>query len=170
MSPLRIIVILCAAFSLIVCLGGCNRMREARRIERERLYQKRARQADSAIRESTIEWAKAAQARDVNKAVYYYADDAVYFVDKGPLVQGKENIRKEWQAILAEPGPGMQFEATSVDVSRFADMAWERGTYEWGVADKSGKISETKGKFVCVWKREPGNTWKVVADIDNTSQ
>lgn len=155
-SRTRIFVILCAAFSLIICLGGCGRMREARRIERERLYQERVRQADATIRESTIEWAKAAQARDVNKAVYYYAEDAVYFVDKDTLVQGKENIRKEWEAMLAEPGPGMQFEATSVDVSR--------------CADKSGKITETKGKFVCVWKRGPGNTWQVVADIENTSQ
>ncbi|HKS82201.1 MAG TPA: DUF4440 domain-containing protein [Candidatus Acidoferrales bacterium] len=170
MSRLRKSEILFSAISLVAGLGGCGRMREGRRIERERLYQERARQADTAIRESTVEWSKAALARDVNKAVYYYAEDAVYFVDKGALVQGKENIRKEWEAMLAEPGPGMQFEATSVDISPLADMAWERGTYEWSVVDKRGNITETKGKFLCVWKREPGNTWQVVADIDNTGQ
>ena len=145
-------------------------MREARRVERERLEQERIRQADATIRASTIEWSKAAQARDLDRAVYYYADDAVYLLDKGPMAQGKENIRKAWQEMLSQPGPGMTFETTAIDVARFADMAWERGTYEMAAADKNGKVTTTKGKYVCVWKKVPGNVWKVVADIDNTGQ
>lgn len=47
---------------------------------------------ETAIRAAVIEWSKAAQAKDVNKAVSFYADDAIQFVDKGPLVTGKENI------------------------------------------------------------------------------
>lgn len=159
----------------IVMLGagltaGCGRMREARRLERERIEKERIRQAEATIRASTIEWSKAAQARDLDKAVYYYAEDAVQLADKGPVVEGKENIRKGWQQMLALPGPGLTFETTSVDVARYSDMAWERGTYDFGVADKNGKVTDTKGKYLVVWKKEPGNIWKVVADIDNTGQ
>jgi hypothetical protein len=48
---------------------------------------------EAAIRAAVIDWSKAAQAKDVNKAVSFYADDAMQFADKGPLVKGKDNIR-----------------------------------------------------------------------------
>lgn len=159
----------------IVMLGtgvtaGCGRMREGRRLERERLEQERIRQADATIRESSSEWAKAAAAHDLGKSVYYYADDAIEFLDKAPLVQGKENIRKAWAEMFLQPATHLKFETTGIDVARSADMAWEHGTYELSMTDAKGKVTTVDGKYVCVWKREPGNTWKVVADIDNQNQ
>ena len=52
---------------------------------------------ETAIRAAVIEWSKAAQAKDVIKAVSFYADDAMQFVDRGPLVTGKDNIRTVWE-------------------------------------------------------------------------
>src|ERR1700689_5730122 len=64
---------------------------------------------EAAIRGAVIEWSKAAQAKDLNKAVSFYADDAMRFADKGPLVEGKDNIRTGWEQMLVVPGPGLTF-------------------------------------------------------------
>jgi uncharacterized protein (TIGR02246 family) len=122
---------------------------------------------EAAIRAAVIEWSKAAQAKDVNKAVSFYADDAMQFVDKGPLVTGKENIRTGWEQMLARPGPGLTFATTGVEVARSGDMAYEYGIYDFATEDKKGKIIDEKGKYLVVWKKQAEGSWKVAADIDN---
>lgn len=122
---------------------------------------------EAAIRAAVIEWSKAAQAKDVNKAVSFYADDAMQFVDKGPLVTGKENLRTVWEQMAALPGPGLTLATTGVEVARSGDMAYEYGTYDFATEDKKGKIVDEKGKYVVVWKKQADGSWKVAADIDN---
>jgi uncharacterized protein (TIGR02246 family) len=122
---------------------------------------------EAAIRAAVIDWSKAAQAKDVNKAVSFYADDAMRFADKGPLVQGKDNIRTGWEQMLALPGPGLTFATTGVEVARAGDMAYEYGTYDFATNDKKGNVVDEKGKYVVVWKKQADGSWKVAADIDN---
>jgi uncharacterized protein (TIGR02246 family) len=122
---------------------------------------------EAAIRAAVIDWSKAAQAKDVNKAVSFYADDAMQFADKGPLVKGKDNIRAGWEQMLAMPGPGLTFATTGVEVARSGDMAYEYGTYDFATKDKKGGITDEKGKYVVVWKKQADGSWKVAADIDN---
>ncbi len=122
---------------------------------------------EAAIRAASIEWSKAAQAKDLNKAVSFYADDAMVFADKGPLEKGKENIRADWEQVLALPGPGLTWTTTGVDVARAGDMAYEYGAYDFATADKKGNIIDAKGKYVLVWKKQADGSWKVAIDIDN---
>lgn len=140
------------------------------RVERERLSLQRAIDAEAAIRTATIAWSRAAQAKDLDKAVSFYAADAIEFVDKAPLVQGKENIRAVWRQLLALPGPGLSFATTEVDVAHSAEMAWEHGNFDLATTDQEGRVTDVKGKYVVIWKKQFDETWKVVADIDNTNQ
>lgn len=89
------------------------------------------------------------------------------YPDNGPIVKGKDNILKEWTGMLALPGPGLTFQTTGVEVARSGDLAYETGTYDFATADKKGKVSDQKGKYVVVWKKQPSGEWKVVADIFN---
>ena len=122
---------------------------------------------EAAIRAAVIDWSKAAQAKDANKATSFYADDAMQFADKGPLVKGKDNIRIGWEQMLAMPGPGLTFATTGVEVARSGDLAYEYGTYDFATKDKKGEITDEKGKYVTVWKKQADGSWKVAADIDN---
>lgn len=123
---------------------------------------------EAAIRAASAEWSKVAQARDLDKSVSYYADDAIYCVDKGALVKGKDNIRLAWKDALAPAAPTLSFATTFVEVARSGDIAYEYGTYDLVAEVKKGKPTDEKGKYVTVWKKQPDGTWKVVADIDNT--
>jgi len=122
---------------------------------------------EAAIRAAVVAWSKASQAKDVNAAVAVYADNALQFADKGPLVTGKDNIRKGWEQMLALPGPGLTFATTGVEVARSGDLAYEYGTYDFATQNKKGKITDLKGKYVVVWKKQADGSWKVAADIDN---
>jgi|HubBroStandDraft_6_1064221.scaffolds.fasta_scaffold01567_4 uncharacterized protein (TIGR02246 family) len=159
---------------LLLSLGSttdCRRHREREaRARLERMLRDRTVEAEASIRAATIAWSKASVARDLDKAVSFYADDAVMFPDKQPKLEGKADIRKGWQQSFEAPGPGLSFATTKVDVAHSADMAWESGTYDFAIADKKGKVTHTIGKYVVVWKKQFDGAWKVVADIDNHDQ
>lgn len=122
---------------------------------------------EAAIRAASAEWSKAAQARDLDKSVSYYAEDAADFIDKGALVKGKNSIRLAWKDILAPTAPTLSFTTSYVEVARSGDLAYEYGTYDLVTEVKKGKPKDEKGKYVTVWKKQPDGSWKVVADIDN---
>jgi len=94
----------------------------------------------------------------------------VILPDKAPAVRGQENFRKNWAPLLALPGPGLSWKTGSLEVARSGDIAYETGAYDFITTDKKGKSTDTKGKYVVVWKKQSDGSWKVVVDTDNTGQ
>jgi uncharacterized protein (TIGR02246 family) len=124
----------------------------------------------AAIRAADAEWGQAMQAKDVDKSVSFYADDAILLGDKGPAMRGRENIRNEFQKMLSHPSGTVAFTNTGVEVARSGDIAWDYGTYKYTGLDKSGKPMTETGKYLTVWKKQSDGTWKAFADMDNTDQ
>jgi uncharacterized protein (TIGR02246 family) len=123
---------------------------------------------EAAIRAASAEWSKAAEARDLDKCVSNYAEDAVDFIDKGALVKGKNSIRLAWKDIVAPEAPTLTFATSFVEVARSGDIAYEYGTYELTTPSKKGQPKVEKGKYLTVWKKQADGGWKVVADMDNS--
>jgi uncharacterized protein (TIGR02246 family) len=138
--------------------------------EREREAQQSRAADEAAIRAASTAWSQAAQAKDLDKAVSLYTDDAIAFQDKGPMTKGKENLREGWKTMLALPGPGLSFAPTVVEVAKSGDMAYEYGLYDMVTTDKKGKTNDEKGKYVTVWKKQGDGSWKVALDINNPGQ
>lgn len=127
------------------------------------------RAADEAtIKALDAEWSKAAGARDVDKTVSYYSDDAMVMPSNSPALIGKDAIRAMWQGML---GPSFSggWTATKVDVAKSGDLAYVTGTYELSETDASGKPVTDKGKYLEVWKKQADGSWKCVADMFNTN-
>ena len=166
MSQLRSwLLLFIAAFAMFITLA-CS----------EQTAQKPAappdtRKADeAAIRAASADWSKASLAKDLDKATSYYAEDAIFFVNNGARVKGKDAIKMAWKSELATPGPGLSFETTYVEVARSGDLAYEYGTYDEKTEVTKGKVKDEKGKYVVVWKKQPDGSWKAVADIDNIGE
>lgn len=166
----RLSGILALACVVTVASTGCWRDTAANRdAERERMLWERAAQDETAIRAASADWSKAAQSKDLEKSLTFFADNAILLSPRSPAVEGKENIRKVWQQMLGLPGPGLSFTAVRVEVARSGDLAWEYGAYEFSTTDKKGKTTTEKGTYVTVWKKQSDETWKVVGDIHNTN-
>jgi uncharacterized protein (TIGR02246 family) len=125
---------------------------------------------EAAIRAASAAWSKASTAKDLDKAVAFYSDDAVQMPPKVPAIKGKEAIRKSWTPMLAMPGPGLSFQTAAVEVARSGDIAYETGSYDFSTTDKKGKTSDEKGKYVVVWKKQTDGSWKAAIDMDNSDQ
>ena len=125
---------------------------------------------EQTIRETIAAWSQAAGAKDLNKCVSFYTEDASVLPFNAPIATGKDQIRKVWSQLMSNPAYSLRFGPTQIEVARSADLAYEIGAFDLTLADESGKPAAIRGKYVVAWKKQSGGEWKAAADIFNTDQ
>jgi uncharacterized protein (TIGR02246 family) len=155
MSRTRSLII---AAACIACFSaGCSQRQPAAPPD--------TRAADEAtIRAADADWAAAALAKDLDKCMSYYADDAIFISSGAPAAVGRDNVRENIQGLLAVPGLQLSITVASVDVARSGDLAIDRGTVEATATDKKGKSVTNTSDYVLVWKKMADGSWKIEAD------
>jgi len=111
------------------------------------------------------EWSAAAAARDVERVASYYAEDAIAYPPNEPAAVGRAAAKKVWAAFFAEPSLAISWRTKHAEVS--GDLGYTSGTYEVTLKGPDGKAGGEKGKYLCVWKKQPNGKWKAVQDMWN---
>ncbi len=125
---------------------------------------------EAAIRALSADWTKAINAKDVEKTISFYAEDASVFPPSMPVATSADQRRQVWTQVLATPGLALNLTPTKIEVAKSRDLAFETGSFELTATDKDGKSAASKGKYVVVWEKKAGGTWKAAADIWNLDQ
>lgn len=127
------------------------------------------READAkAIREGEAAWNKDWAAKDVDKILTHYADDAKLMVPDVPLASSKTEMTPVLKQVLADPNLALTFTASEVEVSKGGDLAYSRGNYSMTTTDeKTKKPVMEKGKYVTVYRKGADGAWKAIEDINN---
>jgi uncharacterized protein (TIGR02246 family) len=120
------------------------------------------------IRTLGHEWNAAVKAHDLEKALSFYAPDAVEMPTNAPIIIGREAIRHWFESWIADTTILNEFTTEVVDVAASGDIAVERGTYRFGQTTPKGQIEDV-GKYILVWRKIDG-VWKAAADISNRDQ
>jgi ketosteroid isomerase-like protein len=121
---------------------------------------------EQVIRDIDTSWSKAAGAKDLDKVLAVYADDASLLPPNAPIATGTAAIRSVWSQLMASPGYSLSFAPNKVVISKSGDVAYEIGTFQLTLDDALGKPETSVGKFVVVWEKR-GGQWRAVADIFN---
>jgi ketosteroid isomerase-like protein len=121
---------------------------------------------EKAIQDLDTAWIKAAQDKNVDKAVSYYADNAMMMPPGAPIATTPEQRRAAWQNLLSDPNMTINFGRTKLEVAKGGDMAYDVGWTEVKTKDAQGATTTQRGKYIVVWKKINGR-WKVVADTFN---
>ena len=117
---------------------------------------------EQAVRDADAQWSKAAAAKDLDKTVSFYAEDAVVLPPNQAAVTTKEGIRNLWKGLI-ESVTSINWTATRVEMAKSGDMACLSGTYELTMNDGT----KDHGKYCEVWEKK-GGTWKCGTDIWNS--
>ena len=124
--------------------------------------------AERILRDLDAQWAKAAAAKDVERTIGYYSDDAIVLPPNATSAATQETIRNVWKDMLASPGLAITWKPTTVQLSKSGDMGWVSGTYELTMNDASGKPIKDRGKYLEVWEKQSDGNWKCRADMWNS--
>jgi uncharacterized protein (TIGR02246 family) len=103
---------------------------------------------------------EAVQRRDLERMASVYTANAIALPPGGPIVQGRENIKRLWGSALEEMGV-KSVKIETVDLQLVGDLACEVGRATLGLPAGPSSV-----KFVVVWKKEDGQ-WRVHRDIWN---
>ena len=123
---------------------------------------------EQALRDLDSQWSAAAAAKDLDKTVSYYSDDAIVMPPNASAATTKEAVRKIWGDLLVGPGVAISWKAIKVEVAKSGDIGFVSGTYELTMNDASGKPINDRGNYVEVWKKQADGKWKVAVDIWNS--
>lgn len=146
--------------------AGCTEVRPDQHPPRDEID---TREADlQSIRELERRAKEAAEEKDLDRYVSFYAADAVLFWPGAPMVTDRAAIREFLQGFLSMPGFSLSFETVKVDVSRSGDLAYSYGTNKVTLVDPNGRMMKDNGKYLTVYRKQPDGTWKVVADMGNS--
>jgi uncharacterized protein (TIGR02246 family) len=128
-----------------------------------------AREADArAIREAESDWGRAWAAKDLERIMSHYADDASVELAGVPIMSGKDAIRAGVQHAIADRNFALSFAPSQIEISKGGDLAYVRGAYTVTVTDVATKRPVTvKGKYVIVYRKQVDGHWKAIHDINN---
>lgn len=115
---------------------------------------------EKAVRDADEQWSKVAAAKDLDKTVSFYADDAVVLPPNQAAVTTKDGIRNLWKGFF-DSLTDISWKTTRVETAKSGDMAYLIGAYEMTL--KTG--TKDRGKYCEVWKKHADGKWKVSADM-----
>ena len=124
---------------------------------------------EQALRDLDAEWSKAAAAKDLDKTVSFYSDDATALPPDAPIATTKDAIRKIWKEFMELPGFGISWKATKVEVAKSGEIGFVSGTYEVTFKGEDGKPMTEHGKYLEVFEKKNG-AWRCGVDIWNSDK
>jgi len=111
------------------------------------------------------DWSRAAAARDVERVVSFYTEDAIAYPPDEPMTVGKAAAKKVWAAYFSDPSFAVSWKTEHAEVT--GELGYTTGTTETSFKGPDGKTARAKGKYVVVWRKQKDGSWKALHDIWN---
>jgi len=119
---------------------------------------------ETAVRQAEKDFETMAKEKGIAEAFWYFADsNAVIKRQNDTLIHGKEDIKNYYSADFYKTA-SVKWSPDFVESSHDGTIAYTYGKYHWQSKDSSGKLTEFKGIFHTVWKKQSDGSWKYVWD------
>jgi uncharacterized protein (TIGR02246 family) len=122
----------------------------------------------SALRELNATFTPRFNAEDADALVGLYAGDAVFFLDGGPAVMGKDSIRAAWDQLFTTLGD-VEVAATVEEVVISGDLGYYWGYAKGTATDSEGNESPVDLKYLLVCNRQADGSWRISHHMSNSN-
>ena len=144
---------LCSGTLLIAALTACNTS-----VDKEAIAK--------TIKDDEAQWVQDYAAKDANKIVNHYADDAIVIAPGMPASNGKAAINDTIKGMVTDPALNLKFTSSQVEVAQSGDLAYTRGSYTMTFTNPATKQPMTDhGSYVTTYRKQSDGSWKAVTDI-----
>lgn len=84
------------------------------------------------------------------------------------IATDRKAIRESWAGLLG-PHNKVSWKVTKGEIAGSGELGYLYGTYTLALEDPTGgpPVPDT-GKFVEIWKKQPGGAWKCIVDTYNS--
>jgi uncharacterized protein (TIGR02246 family) len=129
------------------------------------------READTqALKDNEGHWNQEWAAKDADKIMAHYADDAVPMAPGMDAAVGKDAIRKALDGMLKTPDLSLKFQASKVEIAKSGDAGYTQGAYTLTMTEPASKQPiNDHGSYVTTYRKGADGSWKAVADIASSA-
>ncbi|MBE7173189.1 MAG: DUF4440 domain-containing protein [Williamsia sp.] len=125
----------------------------------------------TAIRHLLAEVLNAFNTGEFEKAIDLHTEDVVLMETNMPAVQGKQALRDiftHYFALRKEQQTQSQLDFEIIELEIMGDRAYARGSVRMTTTKKNSIPLTVTGKFLCLFKRQPGGSWLRSHIVSNT--
>jgi len=158
---MKSLALLCGTAAIVVAMSACNQAPQPAAAAPD------THDADvKAISDYETQWNSEWAAKDADKVLAHYADDAIVMTPGEAPMKGKDAIKGGLGGMMSDKALSLSFKATKVDVAKSGDLAYTQGDYELTVTNpKTHKPVTDHGTYVTTYRKQADGTWKAVVDI-----
>ncbi|HXV14541.1 MAG TPA: DUF4440 domain-containing protein [Candidatus Krumholzibacteria bacterium] len=122
----------------------------------------------AALRQADADWNAAVGAKSTDDFMKFMEPEATIMPPNEAAVSGTAAIQGWVAEMMAIPGFGFSWQATSVEVAASGDLGCTVGTYDAQIPLPDGSSVADNGKYVTMWRKQVDGSWKVYVDIFNS--
>ena len=82
----------------------------------------------------------------------------------GREVVGPRSIESLMGPVFASPGYALEWDPDDARISEDGSMGWTTGRYVSRRSSSGQEPTESRGRYLTNWERQPDGTWKVTVD------
>ncbi len=109
---------------------------------------------------------RAAAASGLDGWMSYFAADSIANVPGGPL-RGQQAIRAYYAKMFARKNFSIRWKPFHAEASKDGSFGYTLGTAVISWTGDSGAQVKQEGRYLTVWRKQPGGQWRVVSDMGN---
>ncbi len=116
--------------------------------------------------DTDFEFARTSVKKGPSAAFYLYLADNAMQLPEGSLpIYGRtaiyETMKGDYYDLLWTP--------VKAEVARSGELGWTWGKYIVTVREADGSTTNSYGKYLNIWRKQPDGKWKVIVDMGNKS-
>lgn len=125
--------------------------------------QSRIAKSKKEITDTEREFAEYCKNHSMEAAFKKYADDSAVIHRNEKIIMGKDSIGAFYKARPLK-NTTLDWWPDYVNVSSSGDLGYTYGRYVYASKDSTGKVTEYKGIFHTVWKKQKDGSWRYLWD------
>ena len=115
------------------------------------------------------EWARLAfAARDIDRILSFWTDDAVVLAPGLPPIAGKAALREYVEGSFRIPGFKINWTSSAASISPDRKLAYLFGDNTVTMDGPDGQPATIAGRAITIWRKESDGEWRCAVDIWNT--
>ena len=100
--------------------------------------------------------------------VSFFTEDGM-MAGPGGITSGRKAIRDLMAPFFSKPGNSLRWKPVLAGVSASGDLGYTVGESLRTVTDEKGQLTQSRGRYVTIWRKQKDGSWKVELDTGSST-
>lgn len=120
------------------------------------------------IMKADADFAQSVAQRNREQFLSFIADVTTFNGGSASELHGRDAVMKEWADFFDPNGPTLSWTPSRGDVVGAGDLGYTTGRSLVRAKGPTGVVTERRGEYLTVWRKQRDGSWKVVFDTGST--